>query len=114
MPSKTKNKANTIKALRVMDTRRICDRDELMRIAKLVNVKAEIHKQGIALRKIERSIYQDLRTVAVSNLIHRGGGTVEELCQEITNLIRSGSCGLGRRTFATSGRRNRNLSSRWL
>lgn len=86
-----------LSTLRELDKRKIADRAELLEIAKLYNVKAQIHRAGIPLKKLDKSIYQKVRETAVSNLLLNGGGTIEGLINEIERIIRDGNCGLDRR-----------------
>ena len=94
--------------MREIDKRVIADEAELTALAKMYNVKAAVHANGVILRKIDKNVYKNIRAMAVSACLDRGGSTVEGLCSEIENLIRTGKCGLGRKTYYAYTRMKRN------
>jgi hypothetical protein len=96
-----------LSTMRVFDKRKMTKPEELWEVAKLYNVKARVWSSGIPLRRLDKKIYNQIRSTAVVNLLEASRPvTIEEVCSEIERLIDEGHCGLERRVLHSSSRRH--------
>lgn len=94
-----------LQTLRILDTRKLTTFEDLWAVARMYNVKAQIWSAGIPLRLIDKKVYNEIRRKAAESLWYRGGGTTDDVCKTIEQLIADGCCGLGKKTYLPRSRR---------